>query len=323
MAIVFADESGRNDPPVYVMAGFIAGLAAWQAFDAAWQEELAAFPAVSVFKMKEAHRGNGGFRGVSKEDREYKCLRIAEIIRRHCAGRISVVTFHEAHDAIIKGRISRDADDPYILSFDMLLSGADDLATALKYEGPIDFYFDRQVDKEPLLNAHWEFHLPTLDERYRARFVNKPAFLADEEAPGLQAADMLAWHIRRAFADGHGDLAKVGDIGAQLAAMSSSERLFDEAMLTELRSSIHKIFFRNNRLTPHAEDYLRETIAMQTTCENYIKMMEPSAEPEVELMPLPASGTARYRLVHSCELVGNPHLHRRSDNSCIEQTSAE
>lgn len=323
MAIVFADESGRNDPPVYVMAGLIASPEGWQAFDAAWQEELAAPPAIPVFKMKEAHHGNGEFRGIPKADREAKCVRLSGIIRRYCVGRISVVTFHEAYDAIIRGRISRDVDDPYILSFDMLLSGADSLATALKYDGPIDFYFDRQIDKEPLLNAHWEVHLPTLDQRYRARFANKPSFLTDEEASGLQAADMLAWHIRRAYADGHGDLAKVGDIGAQLAAMSSNERILYESMLTELRGFIHKSFFRNNRLTPHAEDYLRKTIAMQTTCENYLKMMEPSAEPGVELMPLPASGTARYRLVHSCEFVDNPHLHRRSDNSCIEQTSAE
>ncbi|QNO27561.1 DUF3800 domain-containing protein [Sphingopyxis sp. OPL5] len=323
MAIVFADESGRNDPPVYVMAGLIASAAAWRAFDAAWMAELNSPPAISVFKMKDAYRGNGDFRGIGQVERQAKCERLARIIRAHCTGRLSVVTLHDAFNEIIKGRISGDVDDPYIFSFDGILARADKLATALDYDGPIDFYFDRQIDKEPLLNAHWDVYHPTLDAHFAARFERKPAFLADEQAPGLQAADMLAWHIRRAYADGHKDLAKVGEVGALLAEMSRSDQLYDAAALTVLRESIHKKFFGANRFAPHVEEYVRQTVAIMTTCENYIKMTEPSKRLPVELMPLPASGTSRYQLVRNCELVGIPHLHRRSDSSCIEQTTAE
>lgn len=319
----FTDESGRNDPPVYVMAGYLMPSVALAAFEAAWQAELARPPAATVLKMKDLAQGNGEFRGVSQGDREQKAVRLAQIVLDHAIGWSAAVTLHADFENEIKGRIDSAYDDPYVMLHDFILSGANSMAEQMGLHGPIDFIFDRQIDKEKLLNSAWSRYVQTMEPAPAARHRQPPVFANDEDAIGLQAADMLAWHIRRAFAEGHRDPQKLSEAGRLLVARPRTVWLMDQEGLNTLKQFIFHGFAKDHRLPPHAEAFLAKDISMLKTCENFVKICEIKVGEEVQLDPLPAKGTARYHLVHKCAALDIPHLHRRSNNECLSETVAE
>ena len=54
MLQAYIDDSGNGDPPVYVLAGFVASSDEWEIFTDEWQALLDAPPRLEYFKMKEA-----------------------------------------------------------------------------------------------------------------------------------------------------------------------------------------------------------------------------------------------------------------------------
>jgi hypothetical protein len=76
---VFIDDSGKDDPPVFVLAGFIAEAAQWAAFSDAWDAELKQSPAIEHFKMKDAHSLRGQFSRWSDLGRDHKVGRLSSL----------------------------------------------------------------------------------------------------------------------------------------------------------------------------------------------------------------------------------------------------
>jgi hypothetical protein len=66
---------------------------------------------------------------------------------------------------------------------------------------PVDFIFDEQLYKSDVVQSAYSIFLRDAPDQYRALIGARPRHKNDKRCLPLQAADMLAWHIRREQAD--------------------------------------------------------------------------------------------------------------------------
>jgi hypothetical protein len=147
--------------------------------------------------------------------RNRKVLDLAEVIGQcrpipvYCAMRWIDYLAH------IKGKVDRRLDTPYAVLFFKLLAvnaqiqinindripneDKERMGFAIK---PVEFIFDKQgpVVEQQCLKWFYELRERVL-EPHKTILSNNPQFKDDKELVPLQAADMLAWHIRRAYAN--------------------------------------------------------------------------------------------------------------------------
>jgi Protein of unknown function (DUF3800) len=66
----------------------------------------------------------------------------------------------------------------------------------------VEFIFDRQLNKEEIVRNMFAA-FDTIPDKWTKPFGTPaaPQFKDDSDTPALQAADLLAWHIRRGYAD--------------------------------------------------------------------------------------------------------------------------
>jgi hypothetical protein len=91
-------------------------------------------------------------------------------------------------------------DDPYYLLWEQLTAIMAMAGIKFNVIEPVDFIFDEKRHMEQrVLNAYFQIvkHANLLVSRLLG---NTPRFASDEKVVPLQAADMLAWNLRRAIA---------------------------------------------------------------------------------------------------------------------------
>lgn len=128
---------------------------------------------------------------------------------------------------------------PHFVGFRTLLdsfhSKREIIEKVLPLEQPVDFIFDEQTEKAPLL-AGWQEYLDSRPPHVRARFGSPPIFRDDRVFLPIQAADLWAWWVRRWYDDGTPHLIAEPDFGAWKAHRESHPKLvieFDEDALTQ------------------------------------------------------------------------------------------
>lgn len=210
----YVDDSGSNPEPnsVFVLAGYLMEEPRWEDFAERWDAQLRRPFAVDYCRMSDAEAGDGPFEGMDRIHRNRKVKDLAEVIRDCHPSALSVVMTWKDYIAHIKGQVDPRLDNPYaVLFFKMLAMHAalqakinevtpqeikDQHGIAIK---PVDFIFDDQ-GSAGLKCLQW---YGTLRDRVngpdRIVISNTPQFKDDRELLPLQAADMLAWHVRRAY----------------------------------------------------------------------------------------------------------------------------
>jgi hypothetical protein len=92
------DESGKtasDENLAYILAGFVARKRNWQTFTDEWQKELDRRPQLPFVHAKEAHSLKGPFSGWSKEGRDKRLLKFADIVVSHVPeGRLFLLDHH-------------------------------------------------------------------------------------------------------------------------------------------------------------------------------------------------------------------------------------
>lgn len=121
----------------------------------------------------------------------------------------------------IKGKIPPYWDDPYFVLFNSLVVQLSILIPErFPAAGPIEIVFDNHEKFKTRGPKFYEGMrvIPTISKTIQPNVLYKN----DEDFPGLQAADLLAWQIRRAFSvttearRGHYDAARAGQKGHPL-----------------------------------------------------------------------------------------------------------
>lgn len=180
-----------------VLAALIQSDATWSAFATDWRRTLAAQPAITYLKMAEAQNRRGQFKGFSEKERNRKLHALADIVARHAPWGFHASISTRDYRELIEPAAPYPMRTPYFFLFYAVLFGVARMHEALAVNEPCDFVFDNYsgLDKKtlPMLNDM----VATSSGNWGDRISGRVQFADDKEEIAIQAADMLAWLIRR------------------------------------------------------------------------------------------------------------------------------
>jgi Protein of unknown function (DUF3800) len=198
-----SDENSDSPPRFFVLAGYVLPVGTWKPFSERWADELKREPSVECFKMSDAEYGDGYFMGMEEPFRKLKVNELAQVIADFEPKPISAHLRWSDYKSIVHGHVSEKMASPYAILFYQIIKQSHDWQLELKKQDEtiglhsVDFVFDEQ-GKIGLRALQWYAKLrEVVPEPYKKMMGNTPAFRDDKEIVALQAADMLAWHIRR------------------------------------------------------------------------------------------------------------------------------
>lgn len=195
----FADDStSQLGGKRLFLAAYVNTVPQWEKFSDEWDAALKEHPAIEYAKMSEAESLRGQFRGWDPIERDRKIMRLANVVQASMPW-----SFHTSVDTADCARIMGPAAPlglarPYMLCFQALIIQV--AQSHFRFGGanlPIDFIFDDQggIGEEAALFYDWI--KGTTPPEVRAVMGARPIFRDDKAVVPLQAADLLAWHVRR------------------------------------------------------------------------------------------------------------------------------
>jgi hypothetical protein len=193
----FDDSSSDEESKTLLLAGCVQRYSVWANFSMGWEAVLAAEPSIKYFHMREARKLEGQFARWKTKDANAKIRRLAEVAAGYRPWTITAWISRKEHNAILRPIAPFLLQQPYFsLFYTVILQLAhwhhDDGVTL-----PVDYVFDDQgaVGMEAVL---WYRQIKKWQKPEIAALMgNVPKFENDKLVLPLQAADMLAWHIRR------------------------------------------------------------------------------------------------------------------------------
>jgi hypothetical protein len=195
------DDSGTDQPPVFVLAGYLARIRNWGYFADGWQKVLRKKPQLAYLHAEEAfHRDSrqSQFNGWTRNQVNDRLLEFVGVIHKYKLNCVKVVISHADFDALIKIKHKNSPfKDPSNFTLAVLLLRALSYARSHKQREQLDFIFDEDVVKPGQLEEAYQIIINRLEPRDAELLPRKPSFKNDKEFVPLQAADLIAWHVRR------------------------------------------------------------------------------------------------------------------------------
>lgn len=200
MLQAFIDDSGKGSSPVYVLAGFAATVNDWAAFSDEWQTILALHPKIEYFKANEAAACRGQFNGWSKERRNERVNQLIAVIRERARFAVYSVVPHDTFKEVFKGKIAKGMDNPYFLTFFGVMQAMMKYQHLSGAREKVDFIFDEELITKQVRDA-WDLFVRFAPPEAASLIGSRPIERNDKAVLPLQAADLLAWKVRRYFYD--------------------------------------------------------------------------------------------------------------------------
>jgi hypothetical protein len=181
------------------LAGYLNRKAQWAVFVAAWTAALKAPPAIDYLHMVEAQNLRGQFKGWSEADRDQKILRLAQLVADSRPVSMEVSVSRQAFETILAPNAPYGLGQPYFTLFYALTMGLARFIHARGVKAPIAFVFDEQGVLGGDATMVYDWIKAGRPQPWSRLLGETPTFANDRSLPQLQAADMLAWHVRRDF----------------------------------------------------------------------------------------------------------------------------
>lgn len=102
MLQAYIDESFSNESSIYAMAGFIASAEKWAAFSDEWSQFLDMGPSIEHFKMNDAMKLVGEFRGWREGSRDEKLKLLMGTIADHTSGAVACVISRDQYESVFR-----------------------------------------------------------------------------------------------------------------------------------------------------------------------------------------------------------------------------
>jgi len=262
MLQAFIDDSGNDGKsPVFVLAGFIASSEQWEVFSDEWDKVLN--PEVGfrmgVLKMADVYRNRKRgtrYYGLSNAERDARLKALIQVVNRYAMHGIVSVIPYKLYNSLIKGNFNLQStstlDRPYFLSFFGVMARLLQITQKLNLDDKVDFIFDTQDNEnKQILMSEYDRFISLAPDNVAALSRGYPSFKKDEELLPLQAADMLAWHIRKYYSDhDSGKDPTKGPSNIYLANLFKPEHdvfdLWDKDRLGQVRDALLKTTWRKS-----------------------------------------------------------------------------
>lgn len=188
MLLAYVDDSTSHVEECRLyLAGYILPEERWPAFDQDWRAVLNAGKPLVSLHMSQS------FKGWTREQHLRKLAQLAKVIQKYEPVSVEVSVSTRDFKEILADHTPHDLRHPYFSCFFALLVTAARTIDQLEMQGPINFVFDDQ-GKVGTEAAIWYEPVRQMQERRIQDLLGKkPVFRNDDDEPGLQAADMLAW----------------------------------------------------------------------------------------------------------------------------------
>jgi hypothetical protein len=199
----FTDDSAAQDGDRRLfLAGYLHRADAWAMFSDDWNMALRAAPSIEYFKAREANYLTEQFdyrKGWDEEKRSAKVANLAAIIGRYQPLSFEFSLNRQVFEDELKPASPYGFGRPHFQLCWSVVAGIAQYASQEGITTPIEFIFDEQegVDSDiALFFAHLKKNLPI---EAQGLIEGTPSFKSDRDKRyvSLQAADMLAWHLRR------------------------------------------------------------------------------------------------------------------------------
>ena len=198
----YIDDSGKEGPPVYVLAGWQTKAENWASFVDAWQVLLDKPPKLCYFKMEEAFSRREQFDGWSEKEADDRVIEFALLTDKFKLTPIESVISHSAFDQVLKQNRGPFQTPAYFALTGILiglLQSMRDRAPTQREE--MEFFFDEDTVKKGDLKRAYRLLMLLLarngEHELRQLIPEEPIFRDDKKYLALQAADLYAWHVRR------------------------------------------------------------------------------------------------------------------------------
>jgi hypothetical protein len=197
----YVDASGKGDPRLLVIAGYIATAEVWAQFSKAWQARLdcAQIPVFKMNKMAGRPEIAGWFyRLIEEHD-----------IKASIACIINTAELVEVEKSVkYPSYVSNpnSADNPYYWGFKYIIAILAERQRQLNLLEPIDFIFDYDSEQSKIPRA-WEIMKKAARADISVLMGDMPIFRDDTKTMPLQAADLYAWWALKWQRDGVTDWA--------------------------------------------------------------------------------------------------------------------
>ncbi|PHR25634.1 MAG: hypothetical protein COA37_02065 [Hoeflea sp.] len=187
----------------YVLAGFISTAEKWAAFSREWEKALPRWGRVT---------DKGHYHFKMSEMAAYHMDRVAglyRLIEDHVVMGLSCAILQEdlrnarARLHVPGARVEWDyVGNTYMFVFRALMDmfhthrQSKEMASILPLSERVDFFFDEQSERKKIEMA-WDDYISERSEDIRSTYGHRPRFEKDHEFLPLQAADFIAWWIRK------------------------------------------------------------------------------------------------------------------------------
>lgn len=198
MLQAFTDDSiAKSGERRLYLAMYAQSAENWIKFSNDWDAVLRAEPSIQYFKMKEAHRRRDQFKGFSEKARNQKVFALAGVIKKHAPWGIHVSISVAEFEKRLKHVSPFPSADPYYHVFFTAIFGLFRIHERLGLKDSCKFIFDRQEGLASKVIPVFDWMFDAAPGDWRDLIDGTPSFEDDKKVLPLQAADMLAWHVRR------------------------------------------------------------------------------------------------------------------------------
>ncbi len=196
MLTAYIDDSNIGDPPVYIMAGWIASVDVWKSFSTAWDDVLRMSPRVGYFKYDDAMGDGGPFHGISTALRDEKVKLLVECIADANLLGIAAIIHHAPFERLFLRSPSKELRNPYWHCFYGIVMRIMRHLDSQGSDDDIQLVFDEQHMQEPRVMEGWREFIKGAPPEWQKRIFGPPHFLDDKKVVALQAADLHAGWLR-------------------------------------------------------------------------------------------------------------------------------
>jgi len=195
----FVDDSrSESGDKEFVLAGYMTTAEQWMQFSNEWAAVLAESPQLERgFHAIDAFHLRGQFANWKRAARDEKVERLIGVIERFPLASFDTRMSQESFRRILLPITPYDLKSPYMTLFFAVMVNAAQQVHGLGITVPIDFIFDEQGEVGQTATSWLGFMVTNLPPELRPLIGSSPIFRDDEKIMPLQAADLLAWALRK------------------------------------------------------------------------------------------------------------------------------
>ncbi len=234
------DDSGRGQDPVFILAGYVGRDRNWIELDRKWRDLLRKHR-LKYLKGTEAGNLAGQFNRWTAEKRDDLVLQFVRLIKQYALIGVRVVIPHQdfrrslRFDAMVR-RGRWYFKQPYFVAFDCVFGAVLSYARKRSQFEKVDFIFDNGLVDRRNLSFAYDPLLKSLGSDVLL-LAGAPIFRDDKDFAPLQAADLLAWHIRRDFYERSNGRSFESQVWSSLSEFNEIQVDLNRKELADVRSS--------------------------------------------------------------------------------------